>query len=64
MGQKKLLMIHTLTDETFAVNCMLAMPQKDKEDMMFLIALFSWVYWMCGTLLGSVAGSCCCGTYL
>lgn len=56
MGQKKLLMIHTLTDETFAVNCTLAMPQKDKEDTMFLIALFSWVYWMCGTLLGSVAG--------
>ena len=56
MGQKKLLMIHTLTDETFAVNCTLAMPQKNKEDMMFLIALFSWVYWMCGTLLGSVAG--------
>ena len=34
-------MIHTMTDETYAVNCTLELPQKEKEDTMFLVAFFS-----------------------
>ena len=35
-----LYMIHTMTDETYAVNCTLELPQKEKEDTMFLVAIF------------------------
>ena len=41
MGRRKLYMIHTMTDETYAVNCTLDLPKKEKEDTMFLVALFS-----------------------
>ena len=41
MGRRKLYMIHTMTDETYAVNRTLDLPKKEKEDTMFLVALFS-----------------------
>ena len=56
MGKRMLYMIHTMTDETYAVNCTLNMPEKEKQDTMFYVALFSRFYWMIGTVLGSVAG--------
>lgn len=56
MGKRMLYMIHTMTDETYAVNCTLSMPEKEKQDTMFYVALFSRFYWMIGTVLGSVAG--------
>lgn len=56
MGKRKLYMIHTMTDETYAVNCMLDMPEKEKEDTMFRVAFFSRCYWMAGTVIGSVLG--------
>ena len=56
MGKKKLYMIHTLTDETYAVNCSLDLPEKEKEEIMFLIALFSHVSWMAGTVAGGLLG--------
>ena len=34
MGKRKLYMIHTMTDETYAVNCTLDLPEKEKEDTM------------------------------
>ena len=49
-------MIHTMTDETYAVNCTLELPQKEKEDAMFLVAFFSRCYWMIGAVLGGVLG--------
>ena len=48
MGKRLLYMIHTMTDETYAVNCTLELPQKEKEDAMFLVAFFSRCYWMIG----------------
>lgn len=56
MGRRKLYMIHTMTDETYAVNCTLDLPKKEKEDTMFLVALFSRCYWMFGAVLGGILG--------
>ena len=54
MGRRKLYMIHTMTDETYAVNCTLDLPKK--EDTMFLVALFSRYYWIVGSVLGGILG--------
>lgn len=56
MGRRKLYMIHTMTDETYAVNCTLDLPKKEKEDTMFLVALFNRCYWMFGAVLGGILG--------
>lgn len=56
MGRRKLYMIHTMTDETYAVNSTLDLPKKEKEDTMFLVALFSRCYWMIGSVLGGFLG--------
>lgn len=56
MGKRKLYMIHSLTDETYAVNCTLELPQKEKEDTMFGVALLSHCYWMAATVAGAVLG--------
>ena len=56
MGRRKLYMIHTMTDETNAVNCTLDLPKKEKEDTMFLVALFSRCYWIVGSVLGGILG--------
>lgn len=56
MGRRKLYMIHTMTDETYAVNCTLDLPKKEKEDAMFLVALFSRCYWIVGSVLGGILG--------
>ena len=56
MGKRKLYMIHSLTDETYAVNCTLELPRKEKEDTMFGVALLSNCYWMAATVAGAVLG--------
>lgn len=55
MGRRKLYMTHTMTDETYAVNCTLDLPKKEKEDTMFLVALFSR-YYLVGSVLGGILG--------
>lgn len=55
MGKKKLYMIHTMTDETYAVNCSLENTEA-RKDIMFWIAFFSRCYWMIGAVLGGVIG--------
>lgn len=56
MGRRKWYMVHTMTDETYAVNCGLDLPEEEKRDTMFLVALFSRCYWMLGAVLGGVLG--------
>lgn len=56
MGKRMLYMIHTMTDETYAVNLTLDSKGKEKEDTMFLIALFSRCYWMVGAVAGGILG--------
>lgn len=56
MGWKKLYMIHTMTDETYAVNCSLELPDADKKKVMFWVAFLSRCYWMAGAVVGGVLG--------
>jgi 4-azaleucine resistance transporter AzlC len=56
MGKRLPYMIHTMTDETYAVNCTLESDEKDKEDIMFYVAFFSRCYWMAGAVIGGVLG--------
>ena len=49
-------MIHTMTDETYAVNCSLTEQGETKRGLMFFVALFSRCYWMIGAVLGGVLG--------
>ena len=56
MGKKMIYMIHTMTDETYAVNLTLVSKGKEKEDTMFLIAVFSRCYWMLGAVAGGILG--------
>lgn len=56
MGKRLPYMIHTMTDETYAVNLTLESKGKEKEDTMFLVAFFSRCYWMIGSVVGGVLG--------
>lgn len=56
MKRRTLFMIHTMTDETFAVDCTLDLPDDEKREVMFWLALFSGGYWMVGAVLGGVLG--------
>lgn len=56
MGKRKLYMIHTMTDETYAVNCSLTEQGEKRHGIVFLVAFFSRCYWMIGAVLGGVLG--------
>lgn len=56
MGTAKWYMIHTMTDETYAVNCTLSPEVTNRRQVMFFVALFSRIYWMAGTILGGLFG--------
>lgn len=51
MGRKKWYMVHTMTDETYAVNCTLKKGEQDSRDIML-----SRCYWMIGAVLGGIIG--------
>lgn len=55
-GRRLVYMIHTMTDETYAVNCTLDLPEKEKEEVMFRVAFYSRCYWMTGAVLGGIVG--------
>ena len=69
MGKRYPYMVHTMTDETYAVNCSMlssevirdrnaekANDRKRRFDIMFYVALFSRVSWMVGAVLGGILG--------
>lgn len=56
MGKRMIYMIHTMTDETYAVNCSLPQETEGRRDIMFYVALFSRCYWMIGAVVGGVLG--------
>lgn len=56
MGKRKLYMIHTMTDETYAVNCTLPDNGKEKQRIMFWVAFLSRCYWMVGAVAGGSWG--------
>lgn len=55
MGKRKLYMIHTMTDETYVVNCSIGNTE-NKKDIMFFVALFSRCCWITGAVLGGMIG--------
>lgn len=56
MGRRLPYMIHTMTDETYAVNCTLEQDEKDRSVIMFFVAFFSRCYWMLGAVAGGMIG--------
>lgn len=56
MGRKKFYMIHTMTDETYAVNCTIEDKDENSRKEMFLVAFFSRCYWMFGAVMGGLIG--------
>ena len=52
MGWKKPLMIHTMTDETYAVNLSLPENMENRHEVMFGVAMLSWMYWAIATVCG------------
>jgi len=58
MGWRKLYMIFSLTDETYALLAGVRAPEgEDEKGFYFTIAVLDHLYWIAGSLLGAVAGS-------
>lgn len=58
MGKKKTYMIFSLTDETYSLLCSSKVPEGVNDNLfLFCIALLNQVYWIIGSVIGSVAGS-------
>ena len=58
MGWRKLYMIFSLTDETYALLAGVQAPEGVSEkDFFFCIALLDHLYWILGSIIGAVAGS-------
>ncbi len=56
MGKKQLYMIHTMTDETYAVNCSLDEKETDRHEVMFGVAMLSKSYWVIAATIGGMLG--------
>jgi 4-azaleucine resistance transporter AzlC len=57
MGRRYPYMIFSLTDETYALNCSITIPEElDREQVLFYIAHLSRIYWMTGTIAGALIG--------
>ena len=58
MGVRKLYMIFSLTDETYALLSSARVPERvDPHDYYFAVAVLDHSYWILGSVLGSVLGS-------
>lgn len=56
MGRAKPYMIHSLTDETYALNTTLELEDEDRRRVMLLLAVMCQCYWCIGAVLGGLAG--------
>ena len=57
-GKKKTYMIFALTDETYSLVSQPQIPAGvNRHSYCFLVSLFDHIYWVGGTILGSLAGS-------
>lgn len=52
MGRLRPYMIFSLTDETYSVYC--SIPGEESDGVMLRVALYDQLYWIAGSLLGSV----------
>lgn len=58
MGKLRPYLIFSLTDETYSLLCSLKMPPElDEREVFFTISLLDQLYWVAGSVLGSVLGS-------
>ena len=58
MGWRKLYMMFALTDETYALLAGVEPPEGvDRKQFFFWISLLDHLYWIAGSLIGSIAGS-------
>lgn len=58
MGLRKLYMMFSLTDETYALlSSVEAPPDVEPRDFYFAIALLNHCYWIAGSVIGAVAGA-------
>ena len=58
MGKKKPYLIFGLTDETYSLVSQLQIPEGiSRSGYCFLVTLFDHLYWVCGTILGSLTGT-------
>lgn len=58
MGWRKLYMIFSLTDETYALLAEVKAPDGvDEKSLYFSIAVLDHLYWIVGSVIGSVAGA-------
>ena len=58
MGKKKPYLIFGLTDETYSLVSQLQLPEGIRPgSYCFLVTLFDHIYWVTGTVLGSLAGT-------
>lgn len=58
MGWRKLYMIFSLTDETYALLSSTRPPQGvDEHDYYFAVAVMNHLYWIVGSVIGSLAGA-------
>ncbi len=56
MGKAKPYMIHSLTDETYAVNSTIELPDEKKRRAELYIAVMCQLYWCIGSVFGGVIG--------
>lgn len=57
MGEKRLYMIFSLTDETYSLLCSTVVPNDiDEKKVVFFIAIFDHIYWITGSILGGLIG--------
>lgn len=58
MGRVYPYMVFSLTDETYSVLCGTKVPEgMDEDKVFFWISLLDQSYWICGSVLGALAGS-------
>ena len=58
MGARKLYMIFSLTDETYALLSSAKAPEGvDEHDFFFAVALLDHSYWIAGSIIGAVLGA-------
>ena len=58
LGWRKLYMVFSLTDETYALLAGVSVPEGvDSRDFYFSIAVLNHLYWIVGSVIGAVAGA-------
>ena len=56
MGKRKLFMIRTMTDETYALNCSIPKDDPNRGELLYRIALYSRIYWLSASAAGGIIG--------